>query len=75
MDDVLDRHDRKKADKLINTVTTLTAELNLQKVINEGLETALLNKKKRRKRGKNVFEELRAKDSISATSFSPKKIQ
>jgi hypothetical protein len=44
-------------------------------VINEGLETALLNEKKRRKRGKNVFEELRAKDDVGATFFSPKKIQ
>jgi hypothetical protein len=59
----------------MKTVTTLTAELNLQKVINEGLETALLNKKKRRKRGKNTFEELRAEDSVSPTFFSPKKIQ
>jgi hypothetical protein len=44
-------------------------------MINEGLETALLNEKKRRKRSKNVFEELRAEDSVGATFFSPKKIQ
>jgi hypothetical protein len=74
MDAVLDRHDQKKADKLMNTVTTLTAELNLQKTINEGLESALLNEKKRHKRGRNVFEELRAEDGVCATSFCPKKI-
>jgi hypothetical protein len=59
----------------MNTVMSLTAQLNLQKTINKGLKSTLLNKKKRRKRSKNVFKELRTKDSVSATFFSPKKIQ
>jgi hypothetical protein len=71
MEATLDRHDTKKADKLMNTVIALTAELNLAKTINHGLEAALLNKQKRRKRGKNVFEEIRAEDSNGATFFSP----
>jgi hypothetical protein len=58
----------------MNTVFTFAAELTLQRHINEGLEVALLNKKKRRKRGKNVFEELRADDGSGATFFSPNKI-
>jgi hypothetical protein len=55
----------------MNTVIALTAELNLAKTVNQGLEAALLNKQKRRKRSRNVFEEIRAKDSNSATFFSP----
>jgi hypothetical protein len=34
MDNALDVHERKKAIKLINLVTVLMAELNLQKTIN-----------------------------------------
>jgi hypothetical protein len=41
IDNALDVCDRKKADKLVNTFTALTAELNLQKTINQGLEAAL----------------------------------
>jgi hypothetical protein len=59
----------------MNTVLTLATELKLQTSVNQGLEAALLNRKKRRKRGKNVFEELRAEDGTSATFFSPTKIQ
>jgi hypothetical protein len=70
MEATLDRHDTNKADKLMNTVITLTAELNLVKTINQGLRAALLNEQKRRKRSKDVFEEIRAKDSNGATFFS-----
>jgi hypothetical protein len=73
--EVFDEREQKKADKLMNTVMSLTAQLNLQRAINEGLGSALLNKKKRRKRSKNVFEDLHAKDSVSTTFFSRKKIQ
>jgi hypothetical protein len=53
----------------------LTTQLTLQKTINKGLEGALLEEQKRRKRGKNVFEELRAEDGCGATFFSPSKMR
>jgi hypothetical protein len=73
--ELLDERDKKKADKLMNTALGLATQLTLQTTINKGLEQALLNEKKRRKRGKNVLEEIRAEDSHAANFYSPTKIQ
>lgn len=41
----------------------------------EGAQRALIDEKKKRKRGKALFEEIRAEDGQGATFFSPQKIQ
>jgi hypothetical protein len=70
----LDERDQKNYNKLMNTILTFAAELTIQRHIDEGLEAALLDEKKRRKCSKNVFEELHAEDGFGATFFSPNKI-
>lgn len=67
--------DKAKASKLSNTLLHITTENTLLKAENEGMKQALYQEKKKRKRGKHLFEELRSQDNQGATFFSPTKIQ
>ena len=71
----LDEFQHSKVDKLSNTILAITTENAILKAENKGFQTALNLEKKKRKRGKGLFEELRANDNNSATFFSPKKIE
>lgn len=64
-----------KEKKLTNTILHITTQNALLKAQNQGFRQALYNEKKRRKRGKHLFEDLRAIDGHGATFFSPNKIQ
>ena len=74
MHDAVSDQQASKLQKLSNTLINITTENTLLKVENKGFKTALYNEKKRRKRGKHLFQ-FRAKDGGSATFFSPAKIQ
>ncbi|KAK3614410.1 hypothetical protein LTR56_027273 [Elasticomyces elasticus] len=52
-----------------------TTENAILKAQNHDFMEAFNNEKKRRKRGKQLFEELKAQDGHGATFFSPMKIQ
>ncbi|HEV7738417.1 MAG TPA: hypothetical protein VGO47_13725 [Chlamydiales bacterium] len=71
----LEAHDRKTHQKLLDIAMTITTDNALLKARVQGLEQALYNEKKRRKRGQALFEELRANDGQGAMFFSPQKIQ
>lgn len=73
--DVLSEQTDSKVLKLNNTILTLTTEVTLLKHQNDGFKRALTNEKKKRKRNKGLFEEIRAQDGHGATFFSPTKIQ
>jgi len=75
VNEVVDEQDKKKVNKLKDTLLAITTENALLKVQNQGFIQALSNEKKRRKRGRALFEELRAQDGQGATFFSPIKIQ
>ena len=64
-----------KLQKLSNTLDYVTTENVLLKAENKGMREALHNEKKRRKRGKALFEEFRAQEGEGALFFSPAKIQ
>ena len=64
-----------KLKKLSNTLDYVTTENVLLKAENKGIKQALYNEKKRRKRGKALFEEFRAQEGQGAIFFSPAKIQ
>lgn len=68
------QHD-KKVQKLHNTILHLTTENALLRTQNDGFKQALFDEKKKRKRGRGLFEEVRAQDGHGATFFSPKKIK
>jgi hypothetical protein len=65
----------KEVRKLEKTVATISGENALLKAQLTGLQEAFNHEKKRRKRGKALFEEIRAADGQGATFFSPQKIQ
>jgi hypothetical protein len=58
-----------------NTILTLTTQNTLLKHKNEGLKQTVYTKKKRRKRSKGLFKELRAQDSQGGLFMSPNKVQ
>ena len=53
----------------------LTSEVSILRYENKGLRRAVFNEKKKRQRGRPLFEELRANNKVKCTFFSPKKIQ
>ena len=61
--------------KLSNALCHITTENALLKAENKGFKTALYNEKKKRKRGKQLFEEFRQHEGQGAVFFSPQKIQ
>nr|POE44883.1 hypothetical protein CFP56_78935 [Quercus suber] len=73
--EVVDEQEQQKVHKLNNAILTITTQNALLKAQNQGFKSALIIEKKRRKRGRGLFEELRAVDSQGATFFSPTKIQ
>jgi hypothetical protein len=72
--EVYDEDSRKKAVILQNTLHALQTQNALLKVQNDSFKTALINEKKKRKRGKALFEEVRSQDNQGSTFFSPQKI-
>ena len=73
--EVYDEHDQGKAQKLSNTLCNITTQNVILKAENQGYKEALYNEKKHRKRGKQLFEELRAQEGGGAVFFSPTKIE
>ena len=59
--------------KLQKLITTLQAELAIVKTERDGLQQALYQEQNKRKRNKNLFEQLRAEDDNAAIIFSPQK--
>ena len=53
----------------------ITTQYALLRASNDGLRRAITHEKKRRKRGKALFEEFRAINGNGATFFSPAKVQ
>jgi hypothetical protein len=72
--EALNEQEAKKVNMLENLLLRLQAQNSILRSENEGLRRAITHEKKRRKRGKHVFEELRAQDGHGATWFSPQKI-
>ena len=64
-----------KLQKLQRTIESITTDNALLKAENKGFREALYQEKKKRKRNKGLFEELRAEDGHGATFFSPAKIE
>jgi hypothetical protein len=58
-----------------HTILTLTTQNTLLKTKNEGLKQTIYAEKKRRKRGKGLFEQLRAQDGQGGLFMSPNKVQ
>ena len=57
---VNEESDKRQAKKLSNSLVNLTTENAVLKIENKGFKEALYYEKKRRKRGKQLFEEFRA---------------
>jgi hypothetical protein len=58
-----------------DTLLHLTTQIELLQIENDGLRQAIINEKKKRKRGKTLMEEFRAESESQATFFSPTKIK
>ena len=64
---------RKESRQMINTIDHLATQVSLLRIENEGLKQAIHTEKRRRKRGKPLFEDLRSPDDGMALFISPKK--
>lgn len=64
-----------KIAKMNNTILSLTTQCALLKIENTGLKATVNNVKKKNKRKKGLFEELRAQDSQGGLFLSPNKVQ
>ena len=64
---------RNEAQKLINTVDHLATEVQLLRIENSNLQQAVQLEKKRRKRGRPIFDGLRDEENGYALFISPKK--
>ena len=62
-------------DKLSNTVFALVATCQILKGEVKGLKETVFNKKKRKKRKKGIFEQLRAEEGVGGLFLSPNKVQ
>jgi hypothetical protein len=60
LQEVTHEAEAKKVNKMEHTILTLTTQNTLLKTENEGLKQTIYAEKKRRKRGKGLFEQLRA---------------
>jgi len=60
---------------MIRTIDHLASEVHLLRIENEGLRQTVKIEKKRHKRGKPLFEQLRDEDNQLAQFYSPNKIQ
>ena len=60
---------------LEDTILHLTTQIELLQFENDGLREAIIHEKKKGKRSKTLFEELRAENGSQATFFSPMKIK
>lgn len=72
---VAKKQESKKIRKLQNTCSKLQNTVTLQAKRIQDLEASIQHEKKRRKRGKALFKQLRADDGYGAMFFSPAKIQ
>ena len=75
VNDVVASQNLQKEKKLVDTVIDLSTSNAMLQARLEGLEQALIDEKKKRKRGKGLFEELRGIEGQGAMFFSPSKIQ
>jgi hypothetical protein len=66
--------DKMKSEKLQNTLQHLQAENELLRHENQGFKEALYKERKRRKRAKQPFEQLRAIEGNAAVFVSPSKV-
>ncbi|KAK1090862.1 hypothetical protein LTR48_007461, partial [Friedmanniomyces endolithicus] len=73
MKEVITEEDSRKVAKFTNTIIAMTTENAILKAQKSGYVAAINNEKKRRKRGKHLFEEYRAQEGQGATFFSPAK--
>ena len=73
--EVLDEQQAKKVKRLNTTITSMTTENTILRAEVSGYRRALINEKKRRKRGKQLFEQFRAEEGTGATFFSLTKIE
>ena len=64
-----------QAKRLKNIVLKLTTDIALVCLENKGLRKAFSNEKKKRTRGKPLFNELHAETNCKAIFFSPLKIK
>jgi hypothetical protein len=75
LQEVTHEAEAKKVNKMEHTILTLTTQNTLLKTENEGLKQTIYAEKKRRKRGKGLFEQLRAQDGQGGLFMSPNKVQ
>ena len=75
LQDVVDEAIEPQAKRLENTVLKLTTDIALLHSKNKGLRKALGNEKKKRARGKPLFNKLHAETDCKAMFFSPSKIE
>ena len=61
--------------QLENTIISLQDIVTLQRQKIKDLEASLKHEKKRRRRGKGLFEQIREKQGFGAMWFSPQKLQ
>ena len=73
--EVSNQQNSAKVRQLENTIISLQNTVTLQEQKIKDLEASLKHEKKRRKRGKGLFEQLRANNGYGAMFFSPSKIQ
>jgi len=72
---VISKNDKRMGRKLQNRVISLQTQLALVKAENKGLRMAVQIEKRRRKRGKPLFESLREESDGYAIIFSPSRLQ
>jgi hypothetical protein len=73
--EVTNEVESKKVDKLDNTLMSLTTQVFILNRDLKGLKLAHNQEKGRRKRGKNIFEQLRAQDGQGGLFWSPQKVK
>ena len=71
----VEQSDKRRAQKIASSIVDITTQNTLLKIENRGFKEALYHEQKRRKRGKQLFEEFRAQEGGGAIFFSPNKIQ
>ena len=73
--EVSNQQNSAKMRQLENTIISLQDTVTLQRQKIKDLEASLKHEKKRRRRGKGLFEQIREKQGFGAMWFSPQKLQ
>ena len=71
----MEEQDQKRVRKLTKTLKVPSAQNKILKDENEGFREALYHEKRRRKRGQNVFELVRAEQGQGSLLFTPRQIK